>query len=968
MTANRPTIALLLDHFLGDYQTDVRNAVGFAAKERGADFLCFICRPIDSPNDYERIQNDIIRHVTPESASGVIVVGATLSVYSGKERIAQICRGFSPLPVCNIGLTIDDVPSVIVDNRRIGRAVEHLHKRHGCRKFAYIGGPRANEEAVLRRAGVQTTLSTLGLSLDPELDKIARFTRRTGCEAMTEILATRKEFDALVIANDTMALGALSILHKHGIRVPEDVRVTGFDDIPAAQFHSPSLSTIRQPIEEMSQRAVDMLLNMIAGEEVPRVTEVPPTLARRQSCGCSLTRRETLRFQGLVSLKSTDITDSIEENRRALEHSLRSNVRIPGQAFSAWAKRLVNALLEEAKGEQGRFVLVLEDILRSAEYRLWLIDELQNAVTVLREQLMDVDLADRDRFENMWHEARLVLSDAATYGQMQNQIAADLTSALFLRRAAAAPPTALFEETLGRAIAGEFETIGLENGLVSAFPPDAEGEQECVVIIRDGSIVPLDHTRYGIGAVLPPVMRRDRRMSFVVVTLTSGVEKLGVMVLELGAADLYYEILREHMSSHLKAIATFQNQMAERQKEADKHRRELELQHRQKLESLGVLAGGIAHDFNNMLSAMLGNLDAALFDLQDHGLQPAAILECKSVARHASGLCRQLLAYSGKGRFLVRRVNLNGLIMDLEDLLLVSVSKGVRLDLNLKEQLPDIEGDESQLTQIFVNLVINASESIAPHTGRISISTTTRHCDDSYLHRNIAGKNLTAGEYVIASVTDTGMGIEEEKLTSIFDPFYTTKFTGRGLGLAAVLGIVSGHRGAIRVTSNTREETHGTRFEILFPILPKTGISRKDTSSPPPWLGQGTILMVDDEPSVLRAGRRLLERMGFSVVTASNGQEGIDVFGKMDDAISCIILDITMPGKGGVETMLEIREMNRSIPIILTSGYSEEQAVAPLHDEAPAAFLQKPYDYQKLNQVLKSVLGVTTASPASPPP
>ncbi len=549
MREKRPTVALLMDHFLGDYQTALRDAVEMTTRERGVDFLCVIGRPLDSPNDYERIQNQIFDEITPASVSGVIVASANLSLHAEEERIVDFCHGFAPMPICSIGLQIPKVPSVVADNSLISLAVRHLAEDHGCRAFAYIGGPPANQEASVRRNSFLKSLDDLGLAIEPGLMEYGAFTMQSGCDAVSKILSTEKPFDALVAANDTMAMGALSVMKKHGINVPRDVRVTGFDDIPAGRFYSPRLTTLRQRLEEIGRHAVDLVLKQVAGRTAPIVMEVAPRLIRRQSCGCT---KGIITTDGFLPLSGDPLADVLRDRRKELVALLVHNVQIPELAFSRWPARLIGALSEEVGGDGGRFTRVLEDILTAAEHRQWAIDELQNAISVLREQFLEIERREALDLESLWHDARTVLMDASARGHLKNQVAADLASALFLRRTVADLPAVMDEEELTRTISEELDTIGIKNGLVSVFSSGSKEQLECVVAVRDGRAVDQRRTTYNVHTVVPPFLEKEERTSYVAIPLSTGGKRLGVMVLESGAADLYYEILREHMTSYLK--------------------------------------------------------------------------------------------------------------------------------------------------------------------------------------------------------------------------------------------------------------------------------------------------------------------------------------------------------------------------------------------------------------------------------
>jgi len=261
-------------------------------------------------------------------------------------------------------------------------------------------------------------------------------------------------------------------------------------------------------------------------------------------------------------------------------------------------------------------------------------------------------------------------------------------------------------------------------------------------------------------------------------------------------------------------LAVIRDMTVIKRAEEDRLHLEQQVQHTQKLESLGLLAGGIAHDFNNLLQGVLGGAELATDHVPPTSPAYDDLQDIQQAAKKATDLCRQMLAYAGKGRFVVEPINLNGVIRDISGLLETTVSKKVQLLLHLKEELPAVVADASQLTQIMMNLVANASEACEDDNGVVSVTTNTMHCSEEYIHDTYTDSNLRAGPCVSLEVSDTGCGMDEETIERMFDPFFTTKFAGRGLGLAAVLGIVRGHGGAIRVYS---EPGRGSTFKILFP-------------------------------------------------------------------------------------------------------------------------------------------------------
>ncbi len=397
---------------------------------------------------------------------------------------------------------------------------------------------------------------------------------------------------------------------------------------------------------------------------------------------------------------------------------------------------------------------------------------------------------------------------------------------------------------------------------------------------------------------------------------------------------------------------------------------ERQVQHAQKLESLGVLSGGIAHDFNNILMSVLGNADLALDALSPLSPARGNILEIERASRRAADLAKQMLAYSGKGHFVVEPIHLGEFVEEMAHLLEVSISKKVTLRCNLAEALPLFDGDTTQVRQVILNLITNASEAIGDEDGVIALSTGVQECDQEFLdyvnESLLAGltEPLKPGTFAFLEVKDTGCGMDEDTLSKIFDPFFSTKFTGRGLGMSAVLGIVRGHNGAIEIDSKLGQ---GTSFRIYFPADGKSVPSQPpqvrvaDTSE---WQCVGAVLVVDDEESVRAVAKGMLERIGFHVLTAANGRKGVEVFAEHRQIIQCVLLDLTMPELNGVEAFREMSAIDRSIPVILCSGYNRLDALQRFHGMGIADFLQKPYDLSILRLKLSEVLGdqVSTAN------
>jgi two-component system cell cycle sensor histidine kinase/response regulator CckA len=391
-------------------------------------------------------------------------------------------------------------------------------------------------------------------------------------------------------------------------------------------------------------------------------------------------------------------------------------------------------------------------------------------------------------------------------------------------------------------------------------------------------------------------------------------------------------------------------------KQALQERTELQVQllHAQKLESLGVLAGGIAHDFNNFLTSILGQADLALLALPPRSPARTAIQELIRTTHRAAGVTNQMLAYSGKGQFVVGPLNLGKLLQEMRDMINVFVSRKTTLKFDIAPRLSLIEAEEAQIRQVILNLVINASEALTDEPGAVSVSVGQKSFRRNSISGAVFGEHLPEGTYVYLEVKDSGLGMKEDTLERIFDPFFTTKSVGRGLGLSTVLGIVKGHKGAISVRS---APGRGSVFTVLFPIVSRTFPKREEPAlAPKEFRGAGTILLVDDEEIVRKPCKKLLEKLGFEVLAAADGKAALKIFRAHQREIRCVLLDLTMPKMSGDEVFRELRRIKPDTKVILTSGYGEMESVRRFPGRRPEGFIQKPYRLSQLVETLREVL------------
>jgi two-component system cell cycle sensor histidine kinase/response regulator CckA len=391
-----------------------------------------------------------------------------------------------------------------------------------------------------------------------------------------------------------------------------------------------------------------------------------------------------------------------------------------------------------------------------------------------------------------------------------------------------------------------------------------------------------------------------------------------------------------------------------RRAEQERRRLEEQMQQAQKLESLGVLAGGVAHDFNNLLTAILGNIDLALLQLDAATPARAPLESARQASRRAADLCRQMLAYAGRGRLERHPVQLNDLVREMDPILRVSASKQVVFATELAAPLPPVEGDPSQLRQVVMNLVLNAAEAIGDQAGSVLVRTARRRLETAQLAATLLPDPLPAGDYVELTVRDTGCGMDAPTRARIFEPFFSTKFAGRGLGLATVLGIVRQHRGALQVESTPGA---GTTFSLWLPASVSAAQTPGAAPATAAWRGRGLVLVVDDEDMVRATARGILAHLGFEVIEGRDGVDAVELHQRHRDRLRLVLLDLTMPRMNGTEALRTILRAQPGARVVLVSGYGDEDTAAGLLRDGATAFLAKPFEAAAFTATLRRVLG-----------
>ncbi|MCP5060241.1 MAG: response regulator [bacterium] len=376
------------------------------------------------------------------------------------------------------------------------------------------------------------------------------------------------------------------------------------------------------------------------------------------------------------------------------------------------------------------------------------------------------------------------------------------------------------------------------------------------------------------------------------------------------------------------------------------------LQQAQKLESLGVLAGGIAHDFNNLLVGILGNSDTALQEIPVDSPARRRIEDVRQASERAADLTQQLLAYAGKAEVSFGSVDLAALVSEMMELLRTSVSGKARLEVEHDSETVWVHADATQIRQVVMNFITNASEALQEEAGRVRVRTGIVHADRTFIESCQIRDDLSDGDFALLEVSDDGCGMDSETTARIFDPFFTTKFQGRGLGLASTLGIILSHRGAIRVESQPGD---GTTLQVLLPLAtaPKPDESVHRSRDVP---SSATILVVDDEDMVRVAAARMLNALGYRTIEVSSGSEAVDATKAHDEGIAAVLLDLTMPEMDGEQTLDALRALRSTLPVVFMSGHSDAELADRIRGTRFTTYVRKPFRLEALGHAIESVL------------
>jgi DNA-binding LacI/PurR family transcriptional regulator/nitrogen-specific signal transduction histidine kinase/ActR/RegA family two-component response regulator len=960
----RRTIAVLLDYmdfFAGGYGTQIQNALSSRAATLDVNLLMVFGRGLDEPHRGCAAHNAIFELIGPESADGVVVISSLLSGYCGPEGLLRLVRRYSQLPVCSIGAVIPDIPSLTVDDGVGMRgAVEHLVHEHHCRRVAFIAGTPGKVESETRLLAYQEVLARYQIDLDPALVVPGTFMPSDGFDGVESLLDRGIEFDAVAAANDFMALGAIAALHKHGRNVPRDVRVTGFDDLPLSRMSNPALTSVAQPFALMADKAIQLVLDQIAGRPVAPRTQLATEFVVRRSCGCRPGARRA-RTQPFSSASACP-RDCVQTHGADFARSLAPILQAAGMDHEHAANALVEALQAELGGQPMSFANTVETLLEQAGESYQQYRALQDAVEWLREELRDFSDLDLER---LWADSLVLIATANAAIQVQHRVTLDQNYRKLLVTGEQVG-IALDWESLERMLLKALPDTGVQTAFLSRFTDYSAKELQPFLCMFDGQPCSPLPPAFPAQQLFPPgSYRASRRSTLLAFPLVFETQRLGISVFERLPETHGYQVLRDQLNVALRSIQIHQ-ELLERTRLHE--RDELErMATSRRLQSLSALAGGVAHDLNNSLGPLVALPELILADLDK--LDPDArasemradLASIKASSLRASQTIKDLLTLGRQGRVSKQPLDLVAVVSKCiaENSAWVASDAGrpVRIVANLPSKPLLVQASEAHLVRAISNLMRNGVEAIEGD-GQLTMSAGQRRLTEAM----VGFEHIESGDYAVLSISDNGRGIAQEDLGRIFEPFFSTKplseSSGTGLGLAIVHGVVKEHGGFVDVTSVRGQ---GTTFTLYFPRLASGQRADVPHTPTPAPLGRPSILLVDDSPILLRTGRRVLEHLGYQVETLESGKEAYQRFAQAaatgKSPCDLVILDMSLlEERDGLEIFDLIRQLFPSQRALLVSGHAANDRVHAAMERG-LGWLAKPYTMESLAETVAKALG-----------
>ena len=960
----RLRIAVLLDHlnsFSGGYEAQLRDAIHAACREAGHHLLLVYGGPVEAPQPLVAADNAIYELLRPDSVDGIIVVSSLLSTYCGPRGVARLVERFGHARMCSIGIELPGVPSLVLDNRPgMEAVVEHLIRDHRRRRIAFLEGTPENPEAKVRLQAYQNVLARHGIAFDPALIAPGYFRTNSAKAAMAEILARGVEIDNVVAANDEMATGAIDVLRKQGLRVPQDIPVTGFDDLTLARLGNPPLTTVAQPFDQVADWAVRAIEEQSAGLRLPARTEFAARFVRRQSCGCGYEayRRDSPAAPQSQAAGKGSMTARLATLWPVLAGLLGTDLPTGASA----ATRLLDGLRAEIGGRRESFHEAIVALLANAGTDNERQRMLHSAICYLRDELRGWSNLNVER---VLFDGLNLVALSNTTSQMQHRLLLD-ENYLRLLGVGEQASVAFDLASLRDALVKGLPSAGVRNAYLACVSGPGRRVLRTVMRLRDGELVESENGDYAASQLLPPgALTSQTRETYLVFPLAFEDQLLGVIAFNYFDGINAYAAFRNEIAAALKSIRLREELV----QTSMLHERSVQERAAatKRMEALSVLAGGVAHDLNNALGPLIALPDVILSQLWEiQGNQDTVrdlrndVEAIKLASLRAVQTIKDLLTLGRQGRTAKENLDINRVIKSCwanNSLRFVEQDDAgtsrVKMVADLGPTPLVIRGAESQLARAVDNLIRNAVESLA---GKGEVVVKSARVDVAAPR---AGYEIVPpGRYAMLSVSDDGCGIERHELGQVFEPFFTKKrakeSSGSGLGLAIVHGVVKEHDGYIDVASTPGV---GTTISLYLPIV--DGPERREHVPVAPR-GDARILIVDDEAIQLRTGRRVLSRLGYDVEIMDSGMRAYELFTRAvpsgQSPFDLVIIDMLLgEALDGLQIIEQIQRLFPAQKVIVASGH------APTEREAAAVrkgltWLTKPYGMDTLAQMVQQVL------------
>jgi Transcriptional regulators len=958
----RKTIAILVDYFNsigGGYEAKLREHLNAIGRELDLNLLFFYGRPLAGPDPWSAAHNAIFDLVHPDLVDGAILVSTCLAAFSGTEGVSRLLGRIPAMPFCSIGAALPGVPSVLVDNHPGMEAiVDHMVREHGCGRIAFLCGTPKNPEAEARLDAYRIVLARHAIPFDPRLVAAGDFMPASAQTALNEMIASGVEFDAVVASNDNMAFGAIEALRKHGRRVPDQIPVTGFDDLPQARLCNPSLTTVAQPFHAIADTALRIVLDQLSGRAVAPTIQIPIGLVIRQSCGCGPVFHRAP-VKELPSC-SDDAFGYVHSRAVLLHGKLAAALKASTSDGVDEARLLLDSLQAELSGQKESFVRAIEQLLESMRDDNERHRALAGAVTCLRAELAPITGL---QLGELWYRALYLVEISSATTLMHRQLKID-ESQLVLIETSEVFSLAFNLPALKLALLKGLPAAGIQSAFLARFPEGSTTRLEPFLGLRDGSPWQTETTDFPAHLLVPPgAFPLERRHTSLVFPLTFEAQTLGVVVFEYALDSSGYHVLRSQISVGLRGVTLRQQLVQESMlRERSVYERTATAQ---RMEALRVLAGGVAHDLNNALGPLIALPEVILQELDRPILGPDTLADVKadvanirSAALHAAQTIKDLLTLSRQGRTTKLPLDFNATVMGClrygPGQAAMETNRQIHMTVDLAPETLTIHASEVQLARAITNLVGNAVEAISG-LGEIRVQTAIRH-----INAPSAGyETVPPGDYAVLTISDNGSGIPAQDLPRIFEPFFSKKRTrentGSGLGLAIVHGVVKEHDGFVDVSSTLGL---GTTFSLYFPCF--RGAVQRPTESKSVPTGNARILIVDDEPILLRTCCRVLAHLGYHVDTLESGHKAYEIFAAAASSgaspYDLVILDVILNEPfDGLEIYEKIQKLFPNQKAILASGHApNDRARRAVHKGLP--WLVKPYGRDTLAEAVHAAL------------